>query len=114
PYAPPPWSWSGFYIGAQGGAAWGPVEWTQNINLAALGGVAAVIPPLFTTGQHTVSGAFGGGVVGFNWQTGWVVFGVEADINGADIKGTSNCGLVALWNCRTKVDSFGTITGRVG
>jgi outer membrane immunogenic protein len=112
PPPPPMWSWTGFYIGAQGGAALGPVEWQQDVNLAAVG--VAGVPPLFSTGSHTVSGAFGGGVIGLNWQAGWVVFGVEADANWADIKGTSNCGVIALWNCRTKIDSFGTITARVG
>jgi outer membrane immunogenic protein len=112
PPPPPMWSWTGFYIGAQLGAGLGPVEWQQNVNLAAVGLVG--VPPIFSTGSHTVSGAFGGGVIGLNWQAGWVVFGVEADANWGDIKGTSNCGLLALWNCRTKVDSFGTVTARVG
>ena len=116
--APPPvpvapaWSWTGIYIGLQGGAGWGPVEWTQHVNLGALGVLG--IPPFFSTGSHTNSGAFAGGVIGVNWQAGWVVVGVEADGNWADIKGTSNCGLAALWNCSTKTESFGTITGRIG
>ena len=112
-YAPPPpvWSWTGFYIGAQVGGGWGLNEWRQNINL---GVIAPILPLIFSEGSHPTSGAFGGGVVGFNFQAGWIVFGVEADFNGSDIKGRSNCGLLAVWNCNSKIDSFGTITGRIG
>jgi outer membrane immunogenic protein len=111
PAPPPVWSWTGFYVGLQGGAGWGPVEWTQQVNL---GLIAPLLPAIFSTGSHTTSGAFGGGVIGLNWQAGWLVFGVEADANWADIDGTSNCGVLALFNCRTKTESFGTVTARVG
>jgi outer membrane immunogenic protein len=54
----------------------------------------------------------GGVQVGANWQTGWAVIGVQGDVAGADIKGTSPC-LVVL-GCTTKTDWLASVTGRIG
>ena len=54
--------------------------------------------------------------VGVNWQTGRVVLGVEADFSFADMSGeTCNVALAdGSFLCSSKVDRFGTITGRIG
>jgi outer membrane immunogenic protein len=77
PYkAPPPdpiFNWTGFYVGLNAGYSWG--ETRINYDLA----------PLATT-LHP-SSFIGGGQVGFNWQMGNIVWGLEADIawrNGKD------------------------------
>ena len=66
-------------------------------------------------GNHDVDGWLGGGQLGCNWQTGAWVFGVEADASGANITGNGldrrSGGMI---NDRSKVDFFGTLTGRVG
>ena len=60
-YAPPPFTWTGFYIGANVGGTWGQGTVTDN----ATGGT-------FGTGER---GAFaGGGQLGYNYQIGNVVF----------------------------------------
>src|SRR5437763_16258096 len=77
---PPPmmaaiYDWSGFYIGINGGGAWSHNSW----NL--VGGPAE--------GSHDASGGTVGGQIGYRWQTGPVVFGVEAQGNWADLSGSN-------------------------
>jgi outer membrane immunogenic protein len=67
-------SWTGFYVGANGGYGWG--RWDSN-------SLAAIFPDGVTTNADpNVSGWFGGVTAGYNWQTSpqWVV-GVEGDFD---------------------------------
>ncbi len=100
-------TWSGFYIGVGGGGAWGTKTFDYNDFTAGA---------LFLWNSSVpVNGAFGGGQVGFNWQTNWIVFGVEADAFGANITGHAICNTTIFFtNCSAKSDSFGTVTGRIG
>ena len=66
----------------------------------------------FPLSQNSRSGFLGGGQVGYNFQSGWAVFGVQGDIAGMDVKGTTPC-LVAL-SCTTKSDWLATVSGRIG
>ena len=50
-----------------------------------------------------------GGTIGYNWQTGPAVFGVEADLDWARINGTTaGC---FTGNCFTQMQAFGTARG---
>jgi outer membrane immunogenic protein len=50
---------------------------------------APVAPPVYDwTGFYV--GGFGGGEIGYNWQSGELLFGIEADGVGANINGTDN------------------------
>lgn len=85
--APPPvrvYDWTGFYFGGFGGYAFG----NQNLNNAT--GPAGFAN--FTANWET-HGPFGGGEVGYNWQMGNVVFGIEADGAGTNIQGRDNFAL---------------------
>lgn len=99
PVAAPVWSWNGFYIGAHVGGAWGTTE-------------SEFTAVAFPIASATVNGFLGGGQIGYNFQSGIIVVGIEADASWANIKGTTPC-LVAL-TCKRDVNSLGTITGRVG
>jgi outer membrane immunogenic protein len=110
PPAPPPvFSWTGFYIGAHVGAGWGTTE--SEITSVTVGGVAApgFVLPLSQT-EH--NGWLAGGQIGYNFQTGPVVFGIEAEASWTDIDGKSPC-LIVL-SCRTEVDWMVTVAGRFG
>jgi outer membrane immunogenic protein len=96
PSSAEPWNWTGFYVGINGGYAWGRSSWTN----PATGG---------TTGDFNVSGALAGGTVGYNLQTGLWVWGAEADIDASWIKGTD-----ATLCCETKNDWLATARGRIG
>jgi outer membrane immunogenic protein len=111
PYVPAPiWTWTGFYIGAHVGAGWGTTEST-------LTGVFTSPPPTTTAfsfpfSQNSRSGFLGGAQAGYNWQSGWAVFGIQGDIAGTDIKGTTPC--VVILSCTTKTDWLATVSGRLG
>jgi outer membrane immunogenic protein len=58
-----------------------------------------------------------GGTLGYNWQRGPWVFGLEGDYSWSGIKGQSSvCGptTVTPHPCGTSLDSFGTLRGRIG
>lgn len=101
PMAAPIFNWSGFYVGIQGGGGWGDVDWTY----VGLG----------TTADHGTSGWLIGGTIGVNWQAPgsiWVL-GIEGDYAWADIDGSTACPNPA-WSCRSELESFGTLRGRLG
>src|SRR5258707_13281932 len=78
--APQPqvFSWTGFYIGGHAGLVTG--ETTGDVGLGG---------PLNT--DYTLNGALYGGQVGYNWQTGSTVLGVEASWSGSTIQGNTSC-----------------------
>ncbi len=106
-YAPAPvWSWTGFYLGGHAGAGWGTTESTLT------GGTGGVLPAGIAIAQNNRSGFLGGGQIGYNWQSGWAVFGVQGDIAGMDVKGTAPC--ITFASCTAKSDWLATVTGRFG
>jgi outer membrane immunogenic protein len=110
--APPPvamayYNWSGFYAGINGG--WGSSRNCYS-NTVALG----VAFPSASEGCHDSSGGTVGGQVGYRWQAGPWVFGVEAQGNWADFSGSNGSQVFPLVTNRTKIDAFGLFTGQVG
>jgi outer membrane immunogenic protein len=91
-YAPavvPAFSWTGFYAGANVGAAWGHDEVTWTSDPGGFGpNFAAALNTAGTTAIQPV-GVTAGGQFGFNVQTGIAVWGLEADLNYAGISGSS-------------------------
>ena len=97
PYkAPPPvvvYNWSGFYVGANAGGAWGKFDPTTTTVFSPIGYFAASsVPAVNAVGVQTINpSAFTGGVqAGFNWQTGSVVFGGEIDFNSFHLSGSAS------------------------
>lgn len=96
----PAFSWTGFYIGANVGYGWGDGDGT-----ATVGGLTGPV-------SGSSSGILGGGQIGYNWQTGPLVFGVEADIQATGIDGSVTG--PNFINGKSSVPWFGTIRGRLG
>jgi outer membrane immunogenic protein len=98
------YDWSGFYVGINGGGATGSVDW----NFDGVG----------DEGSHRPSGGTVGGQIGYRWQLNSWVFGLEAQGNWADFRGSNVSNLSALFGGTTinstKVDSFGLFTGQIG
>jgi outer membrane immunogenic protein len=123
PPKPAAYSWTGVYAGAHVGGAWGNQTWLEDFS-----GSAGFGGPLHQDASYTASGVIGGGQIGFNYQVGWAVAGVEADFSGADIRGDAGpvpavrgaggCISTATTGepqtCSTKVDWMSTVTGRFG
>jgi outer membrane immunogenic protein len=93
-----PFSWTGFYIGASGGYAWGESTWTD------LGGLGANVK------FDDLKGGIGGGQLGYNLQTGPWVLGVEGTIT----SGIDQTGIVLGTTLGTDVRWMATAVGRVG
>ena len=98
-------SWTGFYIGVNGGYGWS--ETTNKFAEPAFGILPKGINP---------QGAFGGGQIGYNWQGILhrnLVLGVEADIQGSEIKDFDPGKFVGQGG-RSNLHYFGTVRGRLG
>lgn len=122
-YAPAPayTLWNGFYIGANVGYGAGVEDTgvlrnnTADLNPAF---AAGVIPTNFGIQRD---GIVGGGQIGYNYQAGNIVFGVEADFQGSGINGRkviSTTGIVgfipATSTGTSDLNWFGTVRGRIG
>jgi outer membrane immunogenic protein len=83
-------SWAGFYVGAMGGYA--------------------------SQESDGIKGGFAGGTVGYNWQQGSFVYGLEADAAWADINASASTidPVLGLVTATDKIDSTGTVRGRIG
>lgn len=95
----PAWSWSGFYLGAHAGYAWARDPFDDPI----FGGK-------FPSGPNDLTGINSrGGLAGFqagaNWQKGAWVGGLEIDLSGTWISGTTS-----IANATT-APGIGTLTG---
>src|SRR5580693_174597 len=121
--APPPvapiFSWTGFYIGLNGGYGWGhdPVTFSA-ANAAAIPYFAGgAVPGTITTSPQ---GGLFGGQIGYNYQWSNFVAGVETDFDWADIRGTGAVGTTAVGfapfttTAQQKLTSLGTFRGRLG
>lgn len=112
-------SWTGFYIGLNGGYAWSAKSAELGLDGFAFeecdgdfcGSAAKSIDS---------KGGFGGVQLGYNRQSGALVYGLEADFQGAGIHGK---GSVAFGDgedenfsasAKTDLKWFGTVRGRLG
>jgi outer membrane immunogenic protein len=74
------------------------------------------------TGKTDIAGGFGGGQLGYNFQSGGFVYGIETDIQGSGIRGHAGAfQLVATpalvgrsGTAKADIDFFGTVRGRIG
>ena len=95
-----PFTWSGFYLGINGGYGWGDADISNS-------------SASFTT--DNTDGWLIGATAGYNYQMGQFVLGVEGDIDYALIKGnatnTVTCG---AGSCEVKNSWFATARARLG
>src|SRR6186997_224445 len=99
------YDWSGFYIGANGG--WGSSRKCWDFTTPAGTFVAA-------EGCHDATGGTAGGQIGYRWQASSWVFGLEAQGNWADFRGSNVSLIDAPLVNRSRIDAFGLFTGQVG
>jgi outer membrane immunogenic protein len=95
---PAAYDWTGFYIGGHIGYGWAKNTFTDPF-----------VP--FSVSDSNANGIMGGGQVGYNYQIGQFVIGVEGDMSGTGIKGGP---AVLGANFNTNVDWTATATGRAG
>ncbi len=105
-YMPPPlpiFTWTGVYVGAQIGYQWG----TSTTGLAATAGGPVVIG----LPNYSPSGVVGGAHIGYNYQIGPLVAGLEGEVDGTNYKGGNT---VPGFTYGTREDIEGSIRGRLG
>src|ERR1700693_812739 len=93
PVAMQVYNWTGFYIGINGGGGFGSSTWDR-------------------TGSFNTSGGLVGGTVGYNYQFGQGVVGIEGDIDWANINGNTNT--ACPFSCKTSDHWLSTVRGRLG
>jgi opacity protein-like surface antigen len=94
------YNWTGFYIGADAGAAWGFTNWS--------------FPDDGTSINPRFAGFLGGGDIGYNYQVGKWVFGLEGDAGWTNAHGERPCPTSFFYNCEIDINWLSTATGRVG
>ncbi|GLR91620.1 outer membrane protein [Bradyrhizobium iriomotense] len=92
--------WSGFYTGINGGFASAHQCW----NVVNVGGL----------GCHSATGGTACGQIGYPRQIANSVFGLEAQGNWADFKGSNADLAFAGVQDESRIDEFGLFTGQVG
>jgi len=115
--APPPpivyaplFTWAGLYVGLNAG-----VGWADSGEIAVNGPTAGSSSVLSGVGGG--DGRFvGGGQIGYNWQSGAIVYGLETDIQYVDTGGSVAWGQYTWWAGRGGGDGayFGTVRARIG
>jgi outer membrane immunogenic protein len=108
--APPPmvapiYDWTGFYIGANGG--WG----SQRNCFTAVDVTGTVFG---AEGCHDATGGVAGGQIGYRWQASQWVFGLEAQGDWADLRGSNASLFFPGFINRSEMRAFGLFTGQVG
>lgn len=97
PIAPPPvYVWTGFYIGLNLGYGWARTS-TDGIS------------------SDNIDGVIGGGQLGYNWQTGNLLLGIEGDFQGSG-QSRSDSGVIGdtTFTVEQKLPWFATLRGRLG
>src|SRR5262249_44475616 len=120
-------SWTGFYIGINGGGAWGNISGIAN-DLGPFPDrffATANIPAVTSGGSQSfnASGGLVGGQIGYLYQAGKAIFGIEASFDWTNFRGSLTTGPTVYpvtpgsaftWNLSGSSDFLATFTGRIG
>jgi outer membrane immunogenic protein len=104
-YIEPAASWEGWYVGVHAGAAWQQTQ-TESTFFGEFDGASSI----------SKTGFIGGGQIGYNWQHGNFVFGLEGDISGLSGKnsGTPGFDFDSYAVLQSQIRWLSTVRGRFG
>lgn len=88
------YNWTGGYVGINGGYGFGNSDFSA------------------APGSFDTKGGMVGGTVGYNWQAGQTVFGLEGDLDWSNVRGSATCAAGTV--CETRNNWLGTARGRIG
>jgi outer membrane immunogenic protein len=94
-YMEPAYNWTGPYVGINGGGGFGGSDFSAPLS----------------SGTFNTSGGLVGGTLGYNYQFGQTVLGIEGDLDWSNIRGSGVCGGLS---CSTRNDWLSTVRGRLG
>ncbi len=121
PLAPAPvYTWTGFYVGLNGGYSLARDPFNQSLSLDGF-----FFQDSSIDSRVSPQGGVFGGQVGYNYQAGHAVFGVEGDFQWSGARDTAGCGIECvnspdtpftqtLGSIEQQIKWFGTARGRVG
>src|ERR1700727_2738060 len=115
-FVPPPFTWTGFYIGLNAGGIWPSGSRNASIFDPDSAFDGGFLTSSFPGGLGSQSAGFiGGGQAGYNWQTGAFVLGVETDFDGTTLsKSFNNVGtpFIDPFVARNLRNDFFTVNGK--
>ena len=100
PMVAPAFSWTGIYLGINGGWGWGREDWLDNTGAASI--------------NFRPDGGVFGGQLGFRWQWNQLVLGIEGTWDWAGLKDTVDNTLTTGFVEEFRVRSLYSVTGQVG
>lgn len=103
-------SWSGFYVGGHAGYAWG----RSQTDVGRPDALDCGNGPSCENIAYDINGAFGGGYLGYNWQAGSFVFGLEAEGGYIGARKTVFSTIATDHRFETSYGGYGAFTGRAG
>ncbi|MCC8944021.1 MULTISPECIES: outer membrane protein [Bradyrhizobium] len=104
--APMMYNWSGFYLGINGGYGWS----NQCIDITAINGIGGV----FAEGCNSKGGGIIGGQLGYRWQAGQLVYGLEAQGDWANIRNTRISAQDPTRTYKSTLAGLGLFTAQLG
>jgi outer membrane immunogenic protein len=94
-------TWTGCYVGGNGGYGWSQKSWYD-------------YDPYTSQGSSSSTGGVAGGQIGCDYQTGAFVFGVQGMWDWADLDGSHPYSSDPKYIDHSEISWFATLTGRVG
>ena len=129
------YGWTGWYVGGNGGYAWGSGDVRLDPTATGSGSFPTEEPFILASQVATLgpldtrpSGGLGGLQTGYNLQFGTIVLGVETDYDWGNISGSSSrtqhsefnipgepgYGVTTSVTARERLETLGTLRGRIG
>ncbi len=116
--AVPMFTWTGFYLGLNAGYGWADFKRSVSASPVGFGNPAAI--NAFASRSVSADGFVGGAQVGYNYQIGSFVVGIEADFQFSDLKKSTGPDQVIgvapprLISTTSRIEWFGTVRPRIG
>jgi len=120
PYQAPAWTWTGFYAGVHAGYGSGTADTSVATNAIEANFIGPLFAPIPLPGTLHPNGFVGGGQVGYNYQFGNFVAGLETDLAYAGwtktdaATGAPSIAGTLTTTIQNKLDWFGTLRARLG
>jgi outer membrane immunogenic protein len=105
-------SWAGPYVGVNLGAAWNHAGF-EDLGDNTSPPIQNRFPP-GTFWSPSEAGFTIGGQLGYNWQAGNIVYGLEGDLNWVNAKTSATLQGFGPVIATTELDWFATVRGRIG